>query len=554
MFKESDAAVLSVKSRWSFPLQLVGEGGAKRRVRLAFCIAFATAAFLATPAAAQNVNSGYLVAAPTGSTPSFMMTGTDANVGLVLTPKGTGTVGIGTTSPNANAALDLGNNTNSLLLPVGTTGQEPTGTPGMLRYNTTKAALEFFNGSWTLVATTTGGSNPSAFSFTNQTGVSTGVTITSNTVTLNGFTGVASAICGTGCINISRNGSWGGTTVNGFQSGDTIAIQQTSSSTQGITTNATVNVGGITSGTWTVTTTSTTPSAFSFTDQSNVTSAQTVSSNAVTLSGFTGTLTATCNGGCTAIGINGVWGGTTYTGIASGNTIAIRTLSASATGTAVTGAVTVGATTSGTWTVTTVTVCQAGITIGQTCPDGTVYAGMSPDTNVPMYTTPCDAGYYYSGGTCVACASGVWSGSGTTCSTTWSSTKYPTWNNGSSNWTVTGYTSQTTGKANTAGLIALSDAGSPYKAAEYCGTLPAFGHSDWYLPALTELGILWTNRTAIGNFDVTDGGTAVSGAYPGLYWSSSENGNYDSYGQRFSDGSQGGNYKDLLFSVRCVRR
>ena len=29
--------------------------------------------------------------------------------------------------------------------------------------------------------------------------------------------------------------------------------------------------------------------------------------------------------------------------------------------------------------------------IGDEMPDGTVYAGLSPDTNKPMYTTPADA-------------------------------------------------------------------------------------------------------------------------------------------------------------------
>ena len=56
-------------------------------------------------------------------------------------------VGIGTASPNAGAALDLGSNTNSLLLPKGTTGQEPTSAiAGMIRYNTSTLSFEGYDG------------------------------------------------------------------------------------------------------------------------------------------------------------------------------------------------------------------------------------------------------------------------------------------------------------------------------------------------------------------------------------------------------------------------
>lgn len=59
-----------------------------------------------------------------------------------------GVVGIGTTSPVSGASLDLGTKTDSILLPVGTTGQEP-GSPkaGMVRYNSTTNVVEYYNGS-----------------------------------------------------------------------------------------------------------------------------------------------------------------------------------------------------------------------------------------------------------------------------------------------------------------------------------------------------------------------------------------------------------------------
>jgi fibronectin-binding autotransporter adhesin len=70
--------------------------------------------------------------------------GTNLTTG-VLTDNGTN-VGIGTASPNANVALDMGSTTGAAILPVGTTGQEPTGVAGMIRYNSTTKGFEGYGG------------------------------------------------------------------------------------------------------------------------------------------------------------------------------------------------------------------------------------------------------------------------------------------------------------------------------------------------------------------------------------------------------------------------
>jgi hypothetical protein len=374
----------------------------------------------------------------------------------------------------------------------------------------------------------TGGTSPLAFSFTNQTNVATSTTISSNAVTLSGFSGTVTATCGTNCTAIARNGVWGSTTVAGFQNGDTIAIRQTSSATASTTTNATVTVGTTVSGTWAVTTTSDTPAAFSFTDQTGVYAGTRILSDTATLSGFTGTLTATCNTNCLEIARNGVWSGaTTLTGFVTGNTIRIKQLSSSSSNTASTATVTVGSTTSSTWTVTTRDdPCPGAATPGYVCPDGTIYAGISPDGSEKMYTTRCDAGM-------------TWDGSACTGTRTLFS-----WNNNTSNWVATGYTSWTTGRGNTAGLVALVDIGAPYNAAVYCDGLTTNGHSDWYLPAESELALYYANVTAIANF-LTDGT---------YYWSSTEANNYNAYNQRFSDGNQGNGNKNNDYPIRCARR
>jgi hypothetical protein len=62
-------------------------------------------------------------------------------------------LGVGTNAPAVTFAVS---STDAILLPVGTTGQRPTGATGYLRFNTTTAAFEGYNGTaWTSV----GGAN-----------------------------------------------------------------------------------------------------------------------------------------------------------------------------------------------------------------------------------------------------------------------------------------------------------------------------------------------------------------------------------------------------------
>jgi len=77
--------------------------------------------------------------------------------------------------------------------------------------------------------------------------------------------------------------------------------------------------------------------------------------------------------------------------------------------------------------------------IGDKMPDGTVYAGISPDTNKPMYAPPADAPF--------------------TC----------TFN----------------------------------EARLYAAATPAHGHHDWRVPTKGELNVLFNNRAAIGGFNET---------------------------------------------------
>ncbi|MDD3288698.1 MAG: DUF1566 domain-containing protein [Alphaproteobacteria bacterium] len=284
------------------------------------------------------------------------------------------------------------------------------------------------------------------------------------------------------------------------------------------------------------------PNALSFTDQTGVALSTTATSNALTLSGTFGTVSATCGTGCTSIARNGTWGGTTVTGFTTGDTIAISQLSSSAIGTATTATVTVGTTTSSAWSVTTTTdACAvASPAAGTVCADGSVYVGLSPDGNVKMYTTRCDQGMTWSGSACTGTRSTyMWGTYGT----------------------LTNINSTTTGRANTTALVTnystLNDGyttGVP--AASTCENLTVHGKSDWYLPAKDELHLIWTSAgsSSAGVTSTYSSSFDVSGTYS--YWSSSEYaGNpYGAWIERFSDGNQYAGYKNNSRLVRCVRR
>jgi hypothetical protein len=82
--------------------------------------------------------------------------------------------------------------------------------------------------------------------------------------------------------------------------------------------------------------------------------------------------------------------------------------------------------------------------LGDKMPDGTVLAGISPDTKNPMYVTPADA----------------------------------------------------------------SLAMKFNEAQDYAAQLDAHGHKDWRVPTKAELNVLFNNRAAIGGFDISGSGPA----------------------------------------------
>lgn len=165
--------------------------------------------------------------------------------------------------------------------------------------------------------------------------------------------------------------------------------------------------------------------------------------------------------------------------------------------------------------------------IGDICCDGSVYAGLSPDGNVPMYTTPADAPGLYN------------------------------FNDGTFNSNDTAVVNCTasetgcrTGEANTTILAGLGTGPSPapYEAARYCDGLSQNGHDDWYLPAKDELGVIYSNRSVIPGLD-------LSGSFwDGHYWSSSERVGIYSWSYSMDYGPQSNGAHTYSSKVRCVRK
>jgi len=187
--------------------------------------------------------------------------------------------------------------------------------------------------------------------------------------------------------------------------------------------------------------------------------------------------------------------------------------------------------------------CALSPSPGDVCADGTIYAGLSPDGNVAMYTTPADAGLF------------TWNDDGLA----GDAIDTPMVN------CVSTEVSCRSGEDNTA-LLITEDSDSalagiqPHNAAHHCSDLVAHGHSDWYLPAIEELGILFDNLVD-QNGDNTPGGPLgstfafdTSGVFPGSLYRTSSEGDNLAWVQRFGDGLQFDAGVHGAISVRCVRK
>ncbi|MFN9114372.1 MAG: DUF1566 domain-containing protein, partial [Bacteroidota bacterium] len=124
------------------------------------------------------------------------------------------------------------------------------------------------------------------------------------------------------------------------------------------------------------------------------------------------------------------------------------------------------------------------------------------------------------------------------------------WSNVSS--TLIGASAQSSwnGLANSTAIVA--QAGHTSSAAKLCLDLVSGGQTDWYLPSIQELNMLWNNYyTVAGSLSQISGATQLS---PAVYWSSTELGTNDAWDFTFVYGDAYGNFdKTNTLYVRAVR-
>lgn len=275
-----------------------------------------------------------------------------------------------------------------------------------------------------------------------------------------------------------------------------------------------------------------TPNVISFTDEANASINTLYTSDIVQVSGINCTIPVTISGSgspeyriCSDAGCAGVVQGwtTAPSSIVTGQYLQTRLTTDNVGGSTYKSTIIVGSAAT-VWSVTTTGDCTASPAIGTICADGSVYAGLSPDGNVKMFATRCDAGQSWNGSSCTG------------------SRLIPSWNNGTTP-TETYIRNNNTGESNTTSLVNLADAGAPYNAAQYCDTLTIHGQSDWYLPSPNEAGVLYTSKNLIKYFDTN------------FYWTSMEADQWTAVYISFNDGIFGSWYhKTNGFYVRCVRK
>jgi hypothetical protein len=104
--------------------------------------------------------------AAAGGSPILGTAGSDGSINLTIAPKGSGNtifssgnVGIGTTAPNGGLDINATGTSSSLIVPRDTTANRPAaGVNGMIRYNSSTSAFEFYQaGAWVNYGTGGGG-------------------------------------------------------------------------------------------------------------------------------------------------------------------------------------------------------------------------------------------------------------------------------------------------------------------------------------------------------------------------------------------------------------
>ncbi|MCE6957728.1 hypothetical protein LAZ40_01465 [Cereibacter sphaeroides] len=170
---------------------------------------------------------------------------------------------------------------------------------------------------------TTVDTTPAAFSFAAKSAQPLSTSVTSAAIPVTGITSAATVSVSAGAA-ISTNGGVTWTTTGSIENNGTIMVRQMSSSSLLTATTATVTIGGV-NGTFTVTTGTNVPNAFSFTSVTNAAGGSLVTSAKATMAGMTLPGTVTVSGaGNPQISIAGSSSWVTSGTISNGQTLAVR--------------------------------------------------------------------------------------------------------------------------------------------------------------------------------------------------------------------------------------
>lgn len=221
---------------------------------------------------------------------------------------------------------------------------------------------------------------PDQFTFTDLTNQSlSSLAYASATITGLATTVTASYSGDTGGFRIGNSGSYT-TADKTLTNNQVVQVQLNTSANYGTSTNATITIAGV-SDTFTATTIAadTTPTAFTFTDQSTAAANTLVYSNIITITGINTSVTASISGNSAEMQVNsGSYTSSNQT-INVGNTIRLRMTSSATAGATVNTTLTVGGT-SDTWSVTTTTATllwSVGLTLGSFSAYGFLSQGYS---------------------------------------------------------------------------------------------------------------------------------------------------------------------------------
>jgi hypothetical protein len=101
------------------------------------------------------------------------------------------------------------------------------------------------------------------------------------------------------------------------------------------------------------------------------------------------------------------------------------------------------------------------------------------------------------------------------------------------------------GKANTQRIVSVLEGREEDGAALLCSVLDINGYTDWFLPSMGELDLMYKNLAQRG----------LGGFGSGYYWSSSQSNSSSVQVQRFRDGEQNNRgSKDAAYSIRACRQ